>query len=592
MCGIFGAIDENCVAKTLDALHFLEYRGYDSAGIAAKTEKGIALVKRAGRVSDLESKLPNGFSGISAIGHTRWATHGRVCDENAHPFLSQDGTFAICHNGIVENFAELKKSLREAGFEFTSETDSEVVAHLLQRNFNGSVEKALLKTANMLSGAFALLVQTTRSGNLYAVKNKSPLVVGISQRGGVYFCSDVRCISRWASRVAVVPDKTVVVATPEAISFCDFSGRQVNVEFFSPEATEKAETAQGDMMLKEIFEIPDRVRQAKAGYFSSGGLGFGSRLANRLHRIYFLGCGTAYNSGLEACAVARRFLGLDVVPVIASEFVYDNYPVDDKTLAFCISQSGETADTIRAAEKVSQLGGFTYAVTNTDVSSLCFVCDKIKNVRAGGEFAVASTKAYNCQLVTLILLMLDVAYLRGELSDQARRSVWEAMDRLPLAIDEILQKSGEIQEIAQEVKNSSAVFFVGRALDYPTATEGSLKLKEISYIHSEAYPSGELKHGTLALMEKGVTVVVLSTMNSLVEKNNSTASEIASRSAEVITLSPYKGRGLQITLPVVHELLYGIVAVVPLQLLAYHVAKGLGRDVDKPRNLAKSVTVE
>lgn len=589
MCGIFGAIVGDSVQKTVEALHFLEYRGYDSAGIAYKGNN-LNVVKTAGRVSALQEKLPEGAESDVAIGHTRWATHGAVKDENAHPFLSPDGNFAICHNGIIENYRQLKGTLSH-NEPYSSETDSEIVAHLLQRNYRGNVLNCVTKTAAELQGAFAVLAVNTYDDCIYAVKNKSPLVVGISEQG-VYLCSDVRCISKYVLRVALVPDNTVAVASANGVSFYDFYGKARSVEFFIPQKSHGAQTCDGDVMLKEIFEIPRRIRDAVQGYFQSGRLGLSPRMVSKFRRIYFLGCGTAYNSGLEAAALARKYLGVDLVPVVASEFVYDNYPVDEKTLAFCISQSGETADTIRAAEKVSALGGFTYAITNTDTSSLCFVCDRVKNVHAGGEYAVASTKAYNCQLVVLLLLVLDIAHIRGEISDNSLAEVWSAMSQLPMAVDSVLQRSDEIAALAADVKNSSAVFFVGRTLDFPTATEGSLKLKEISYIHSEAYPSGELKHGTLALMEKGVTVIAISTSAELTDKNNSTASEISSRSATVVTVSPYRCEGLHITLPVVHNLLYGIVAVVPLQLLAYHVAKQLGRDVDKPRNLAKSVTVE
>ena len=590
MCGIFGAIDFDCAQKTVEALHFLEYRGYDSAGICVNDGK-LHLFKTQGRVSTLQSKLPSPLCGKNAIGHTRWATHGEVCDRNAHPFLSQDGTFAICHNGILENYLQLKQWLESCGTKFVSDTDSETVAHLLQQNCEHVVLKSVLKTANMLNGAFAILVQNTRDENLYALKNKSPLAVGLGKNGD-YLCSDVRCISKWAQTVAVVPDKTVVEASAHGVRFFDFDGKEIPVHFFSVGKFQTEQAENGDIMLKEICEIPARLAEAKRGYFESGGLGICQKTASKLRRIYFLGCGTAYNSGLETCAVARNFCKLDMSAVIASEFVYDNYPVDGQTLAFCISQSGETADTIRAAEKVKQMGGIAYAVTNTDVSSLCFVCDKLQNVFAGSEYAVASTKAYNCQLQTLLLLMLDLAFLRGEISEKKRSSVWDAMDKLPLAVDEILQQSHQIAAVAEVLKNSSAVFFLGRTADYPTAVEGSLKLKEISYIHSEAYPSGELKHGTLALMEENVTAILISTDYNLVKKNVATAHEVSSRKATVITISPYVGEKLHITLPTVHSFLYGIVSVVPLQLLAYYTAKALGRDVDKPRNLAKSVTVE
>ncbi|MGN1066200.1 MAG: glutamine--fructose-6-phosphate transaminase (isomerizing) [Candidatus Fimimonas sp.] len=590
MCGIFGTTADGCVQKTLQALHFLEYRGYDSAGMCVKNGS-LQVFKTQGRVSVLEGKLPQNVAGESATGHTRWATHGAVCDKNAHPFLSQDGAFSICHNGILENYVSLKTQLQKEGFTFVSDTDSETIAHLLQKNFRTNVLQSVTETAKALQGSFAVLVQTTHDNNLYALKNKSPLAVGISEQG-VFLCSDVRCVSTWTQKVAVVPDNVVVVAGKSDVRFFDFFGKQIEVEFFVPTAFSGQQQIEGDVMFKEICEIPQCLAQAKKHYFESGGLQLSTKRVKKLKRIYFLGCGTAYNSGLETCAVARNFCSLDMLAVISSEFIYDNYPVDSDTLAFCISQSGETADTIRAAEKVKQTGGIAYAVTNTDMSTLCFVCNKVQNVCAGAEFAVASTKAYNNQVQTLLLLMLDIAYLRQEISAEKRRDLWNALDKIPLAIDSILRQKQKIADLAQQIKHSSAVFFVGRTLDYPTAVEGSLKLKEISYVHSEAYPSGELKHGTLALMEKGVTVVVISTSSTLLEKNNGTANEIASRHATVVTVSPYRGTELHVTLPTVQNLLYGIVAVVPLQLLAYYVAKGLGRDVDKPRNLAKSVTVE
>ena len=346
-------------------------------------------------------------------------------------------------------------------------------------------------------------------------------------------------------------------------------------------------------MLKEILEIPEKIRQAKQGYFKSGGLSLPAKTVHRVKRIYLIGCGTAYNSGLEAAAIARKMLSIDVIPVIASEFIYDNYPVDSYTLAFFISQSGETADTIRAVEKVREQGGFTYAVTNTQASSLCFVCDKVKNIYADGEYAVASTKAYNCQLVTLLLLLTDVSYLKGAIDDETRKKIVESIDVLPTAIDKVLSNSYQIAKLAEEIKDSSAVFFIGRTADYPTACEGSLKLKEISYIHSEAYPAGELKHGTLALMEKGVTVVAIACDSLQIDKMALSISEVATRGAKVVCVSPYSFENTALlSIPVVNRYLYGILSVVPLQLLAYYVAKRLGRDVDKPRNLAKSVTVE
>lgn len=588
MCGIFGAVCSDCVQKTLSALHFLEYRGYDSAGICVGGD-GLTVIKTEGRVSALEQMLPQNLCGVRAMGHTRWATHGKVCNANAHPFLSQDGNFCICHNGILENYRQLQQLLPQV--KFSSQTDSETIAHLLQHNYNGNMVQTLLKTASMLQGSYAVLVQTALDNKMYAIKNKSPLVVGVAPQQA-FLCSDVRCLAQWAKRAAIVPDNTIVVADSNGICAFDENGKEVQLKFFAPDGFCLQTQQEGSMMLSEIFHIPQCLAQAKSHYFQSGGLNLPANLLRKLKRIYFLGCGTACNSGMQACAVARNFCRLDMQPVVASEFVYDNFPTDEATLAFCISQSGETADTLRAAEKVKQQGGIAYAVTNTTTSTLCHICHKTKNVCAGGEFAVASTKAYNCQLQTLLLMLMDIACARGELSPAKRTALWQQLDSVPAAVDQVLAQKEKLRQIALRLKDSSAVFFLGRTTDYPTAVEGSLKLKEISYIHSEAYPSGELKHGTLALMEQGVTAVLVSTSPQLANKNASTANEITSRNANVVTISPYKGTECHFTLPVVHQYFYGLVSVVPLQLLAYFAADALGRDVDKPRNLAKSVTVE
>lgn len=592
MCGIFGMIGDKAVSTTKQALKYLEYRGYDSAGIAAN-DGGIHIFKCSGRVENLRALMPERLEANIAIGHTRWATHGAVCHENSHPFVSQNGTFAIVHNGIVENYAALKDKLICGGVTFSSQTDSEVIAHLLESNYGGDVLQTVLTTAKELEGSFAVVITTSHNGNLYAIKNKSPLVIGVSDDGKTYLCSDIRCISHWAVKVAVVPDNSVVIANGRDVKLYDFDGKEQKIKYFGVKQAERLEEIDGDFMLKEIMEIPDKIRQAKRNYFESGGLKLGAKFVCNLSRVYLLGCGTAYNSGLQTAAIARQFLDLDIIPVIASEFIYDKYPVDEKTLAVCISQSGETADTIRAAEKVTALGGYAYAVTNTDMSSLSFVCKQSLNIAAGAEYAVASTKAYNCQLVTMILMFAELAKIRGSVDSEFCEKISQAIDFLPQAADEILSKSYEISRLAGEIKNCGAVFFLGRTTDYPTACEASLKLKEISYIHSEAYPSGELKHGTLALMEENVAVVVLSTDIDLVSKTSASVSEVVTRGAKVICVSPYRFENVSVVnLPVVNSLLYGVISVIPLQLLSYYTAKHLGRDVDKPRHLAKSVTVE
>ncbi len=588
MCGIFGMIGQNAVSNTLRALKYLEYRGYDSAGIALRRNDGIQVYKTEGRIAALERLTENVQEANMAIGHTRWATHGKVCTANAHPFLSADGKFAIVHNGIIENYAELREGLGDV---FSSDTDSETVAHLLQHNYQGNMLEAMLDTAHMLRGSYAIAVLSVYECKLYAVKHKSPLVVGVSD-SGVYLCSDIRCASHWAESVAVTPDDTVVEVSPDGVHFYDMTGSERQVPFFRPEQAE-TDSSGGDLMYREILEIPDRLRRAKEYYFRQGGLTLTEREVVGLRRIYLIGCGTAYHSGLQSATVARNWLDIDLLPVIASEFLYGHYPVDEDTLAILISQSGETADTIRAAERVTEMGGMTYAVTNTDSSSLTFACARRINICAGAEYAVASTKAYNCQLLTLILLLMDIGVLRGTLDRSVYDRTVADMDALPRAIEEVLALRDKIAAIATRLKDCTAVFYIGRDADYPTACEGSLKLKEISYIHSEAYPAGELKHGTLALMDPTVAVVAVSCGTALHDKTASSVTEVHSRGAWTLSVSDRTFAGAEpIILPEIHPYLYGIVSVVPLQLLAYYTARALGRDVDKPRHLAKSVTVE
>ncbi len=590
MCGIFGMIGKNAVNNTLTALKLLEYRGYDSAGIAANRGSRLDVYKTEGRIAALVDLVAKVEETDIAIGHTRWATHGTVCTANAHPFLSKDGRFAIVHNGIIENYRELKHALPDV--RFSSQTDSEVVAHLLAREYRDDVFETVLTVAKLLKGSFAIAVTCTETRKLYAIKNKSPLVVGMSENG-IYLCSDVRCLSRYASRVAVAPDNTVVELSAENVRFYDLSGNEKEIHFFTVDKFDEAETAEGDFMLKEIFEIPAKLRLAKKGYIKSGGLQLDATAVNKIKRVYLIGCGTAYNSGLQAAAVARKWLNLDIMPVVAGEFIYDSFPVDENTLALFISQSGETADTVRAAERVRDRGGRTYAVTNTSSSSLTFVCENTVNIFAGSEYAVASTKAYNCQLVVLTMLLADIARMRGTLSEMQHGKLLSELDEVPDAVQYILDNCFAIADIAEQIKRCSSVFYIGRTVDYPTACEGSLKLKEISYIHSEAYPAGELKHGTLALMEPSVAVVAISTDAELTDKMASSITEVTSRGAKVISVAPYKFKdATPVLLPDLGPSVGGILSVVPLQLLAYYTAKGLGRDVDKPRHLAKSVTVE
>ncbi|MCM1042741.1 MAG: glutamine--fructose-6-phosphate transaminase (isomerizing) [Corallococcus sp.] len=588
MCGIFGTLGSDSLNETLKGLKLLEYRGYDSAGIATK-RNGIEVFKSAGRVDKLKSMLEGSKSGGVTIGHTRWATHGKVDDKNAHPFVSFDGNFALVHNGIIENFALLAQSLKDSGVTFSSDTDSETAVHILAKRHKGNVAAALQETCKMLNGSFAFAVIDSFDDSIYAVRRGSPLCVGI-QDGKHYVCSDVNTLKHFASRIAVVPEDTVVTVSSDGI-FTEGSP----LVYFDTQMLKDASDAD-DYMYKEINEIPVKIAQTFSGYNDDGKLKLDGITVKKLRRIYFVGCGTAYHSGLAATGIVRRYCDIDAYAVLASEYIYDSFPTDGNTLVVAISQSGETADTLKAVEEANKRGAITYAVTNVENSSICFCARHVTLIRAGAEVAVASTKAYNCQLVALTLMALDIARVRKTLSREEYDKLTGAFAAVPYAVDCILKNKEHIFDIAKDIADCSAVFFIGRKADLPTAQEGSLKLKEISYIYSEAYASGELKHGTLALMESGVAVIALSCDAALTDKCQNAVSEVVCRGAKAVVVSQHTARftGVSevINLPTVADVYYPIVSVVPLQLLAYYVAKIKGRDADKPRNLAKSVTVE
>lgn len=592
MCGIFGTIGSSCVKDTLCALQQLEYRGYDSVGIAVKTMDGLKVFKDVGRVCTLSVGQ---VEGSLAIGHTRWATHGKVSKENAHPFVSFDGNFAVVHNGIVENYLQHKITLQKQGVEFASQTDSEVIAHLLAKHYNGDVVSTLGKVGAMLTGSFAVVVATTFDGNLYAFRRGSALCVG-KGNGGVCLCSDVTAIGGFAKQVAVLPDGCVAKLCQDSIEVL-VGAKQINLAYFEPSCEMVLEQApQGDHMISEILQIPTAVQHTFDYYFQSGGLCLTKRQVNRFKQVYFVGCGTAYHSALVACSLMQRFTNVPCQAVIASEYVYDNYPTGKDTLVVAISQSGETADTLKAVQKAKGQGATVYAITNVCNSSLCFAANYVKYIKAGREVSVASTKAYNCQLVALTLLVLDFATLRGDMSQQTRQRYLADFAKVPTACYQLVNQGARCKSLAHHYKDVSAVYFVGRRLDIATAKEGALKLKEISYVFAEAYPSGELKHGTLAVMESGVLVVAVACEKDLVDKCSTTVAEVTSRGASAVVLSQYptdlSGKAQVLALPAVNEIFAPIVAVIPLQMFAYYFAKGRGCDVDRPRNLAKSVTVE
>ena len=591
MCGIFGAIGYGCVSNTLAALALLEYRGYDSVGIAVKASNAFQVYKDVGRVDNL---VVDTKQGNLAIGHTRWATHGKVCKANAHPFVSYDGNFAVVHNGIVENYLQHKLSLQKQGVEFTSQTDSEVIAHLLSKHYDGNVVSTLKRVARMLTGSFAVVVATAFDGNLYAFRRGSAICVGKGKQS-LCVCSDVTAMDQFASQVAVLPDDCVAVLSNGEITA--YRGdKVVPLTYFQPSCTTPPQSVQGEHMLSEILQIPTAVKQTYDYYFASGGLCLTNKQVKKYKQVYFVGCGTAYHSALVACSLMQRFTNLSCQAVIASEYIYDNYFTNKDTLVVAISQSGETADTLKAVEKAKKCGATVYAITNVCNSSLCFVANYVKYVKAGREVSVASTKAYNCQLVALTLFVLDFATQRGSISNEQRQGYLNDFAQVPKACYQLVNQGARYKSLANHYKDITSAYFVGRRLDIATAKEGALKLKEISYIFAEAYPCGELKHGTLAVMEQGVLVVALACEKQLVDKCSNTIAEVTSRGASAVVLSQYPtnlaSKAQVVPLPSINEIFAPIVAVIPLQLFAYYFAKQRNCDVDRPRNLAKSVTVE
>lgn len=591
MCGIFGAIANNDVVDTtMNALKLLQYRGYDSVGLATKKGNTIEISKQTGRVENMQDRVAHLVSNI-AISHTRWATHGGVTDNNAHPFLSYDNSVALVHNGIIENYKSLRQWITNQSIPLTSDTDSEAIVQLLAIQYNkcGNILLAIQQLVASLVGSFALAIVTKYDNNIYLVRQDSPLCVGKIDNG-YCCCSDINTLAHYTDRVATLANKSIAVMSDSTLDVYNYQLKPIEVDFHTVDRIDSPIDSDNHMY-NEIIGIPVAVQRSLANY---GGIALPLSEQKKIKRIYFVGCGTAYNSGVVVASFLRQLLDIDIHCVIASEFAYSRYVVDSKTLMFFVSQSGETADTIKACEKANKLGAITYAVVNVANSSLSKVAKYVSYIHAGCEIAVASTKAYNCSVVTLQLLCLDLALCKGALSKEQHSKYISQLRVLPSQIERILSNKQLIQDIVSANLHCSAVFFVGRDIDYATAMESSLKLKEISYIHSESYPSGELKHGTLALMDNSVVVVVICTDNNLVDKCNNTIMEVASRGAKVVFVSQYGGNGqhYSIELPVVADICYGCLSVVPMQLFAYYYALALGRDIDKPKNLAKSVTVE
>ena len=610
MCGIVGYIGfEDASTFMLEGLSKLEYRGYDSAGIAVIGANNVIKVqKKVGRLANLEAIVkadPN--PGHIGIGHTRWATHGRPSDMNAHPHTDEKGLFAVVHNGIVENYLPIKEELLKKGYHFKSETDTEVVAHLLADLYDGDFEGTVRRMLKRIEGSYSLVIVCADDPTrIICTKKDNPLVVGLG-KGENFIASDIPAIINRTRETYIMNDGEIAVVGKDFVNVTDREGNPINKKVFhvtwNAEAAEKGGFEH--FMLKEIYEQPKAIRDTLTGRISKDNkeviykeLGWEPADVASINRILITACGTAYHAGLVAKYYIEQLARIPVEVDIASEYRYRNPLTDKNTLAIVISQSGETSDTLAALKEAKRLGARSLAVTNVVGSSIAREADQVVYTWAGPEIAVASTKAYTTQLVALLLLAVYLGQLNGNLDAGLREKILTDLHELPTLCNEIFETVDDIKAFAKNYGFREDAFFLGRSIDYAVAMEGSLKLKEISYIHAEAYAGGELKHGTLALIEEGVPVIALATQDDVREKMMSNVKEVKARDAVVIGLGLAGDTELEkyvdhtIFVPRSDKYTAPILAVVPLQLLAYYAAITRGADVDKPRNLAKSVTVE
>ena len=610
MCGIVGFIGREAASPILlEGLSRLEYRGYDSAGLAVyDQEQGLQVVKAKGRLQVLRDLTEEGTKvpGTLGLGHTRWATHGAPNDENAHPQVSQSGRIAVVHNGIIENYVELKNFLEGKGITFTSETDTEVVAQLLEYYYEGDLLDAVYKVLHRIEGAYALgIVCADEPDKLVAVRKDSPLILGYGN-GFQMLASDVTAVIKYTREVCYLDDGDVAVLTPDRIQVYDVLGQPEEKERSHVDWEISAAEKGGyeHFMFKEIMEEPKAIRDTISPRIREGrvvldDLTITREDLERMDRFYIIACGSSYHVGMAAKYILERLLRIPVEVTLASEFRYCEPIVSDRTLALVISQSGETIDTLAAMREAKRLGARVLSIVNVVGSTIARESDDVLYTWAGPEIAVATTKAYSTQLAVIYLLAIYFADLLGRISPEEYRELVEQLQLLPGKAEEILKHTEEIQYYASIYFNHDSVFFIGRNIDYAVGLEGSLKLKEISYIHSEAYAAGELKHGTISLIEDGTLVVALASWNELFDKLMSNVKEVKARGADVIGIATESHKAAlaalvdsALSIPDIHPMFLPSLEVIPMQLFAYYVALMRGCDIDKPRNLAKSVTVE
>ncbi len=590
----------------MDGLKRLEYRGYDSAGIAIGNGT-IKVTKAEGKIVNLEALLEGEPSnGNIGIGHTRWATHGPPSDANAHPHADPSGEFVVVHNGIIENFQAIRDELAAHGSEFASDTDTELLAHLVAREYDGDLADAVRRTVALSEGAYAMVVMSTREPEkIVAVRKISPLVIGLGD-GETFLASDIPAVLHHTRDFLIIEDDEMVIVTAEGASVETIGGDPIDraITHIDWDAEQAEKGGYEHFMLKEIYEQPDVITETLGGRISEEGtvwledIEFDDAYIAGLDRVWITACGTAYHAGLIGQEIFRRVLRIPANVEYAHELRYADPIIGPSELLIAISQSGETADTLAAARIAPEHGSRMLAITNVVGSTLSRYADDILYTRAGPEISVASTKAYMAMLIAQYLLALRLGAARGTVDRARAQAVAHGLHLMPAAIEEVLRREDQAVAAAERIVDAEDVYFIGRGLDYAIAMEGSLKLKEISYLHSEAMPAGELKHGTLALITEGVPVVAIITQRAVYGKTISAIQEVKARGGKVIAVAYDTDTEIErhadmvLRMPERDELLAPVAAVVPLQLLAYHVAHLRGHDIDQPRNLAKSVTVE
>lgn len=604
MCGIVGYTGtKKAVPVLINGLLSLEYRGYDSAGLAVLTpQNSIEIIKDKGRVHNLESQVQSlDFPSTIGIAHTRWATHGIPSKQNAHPHVDNSNKFAVVHNGIIENYAELKNKLIQNGYTLYSETDTEIIPNLINLYYDGDILKAIEHTLKDLKGSYAIeVLSPLYPDKIFVAKKDSPLVIGTSPDGN-YIASDIPAIIKYTHNFYFMEDNQIAVIDKKSVNFFDINLNPIKIDLKTIDWSSDSSDKNGyeDYMLKEIYEQPTAVRET-IGTKLDKDLKINLDLDNidfsKFNKIYIVACGTAMHAGIATKNIFEQLCKIPTIVDMASEFRYNNPLIDSKTLFICISQSGETADTIAALKLANSMDCTTIAIVNVQGSSITRYAHHTLYTHAGPEIAVASTKAYTCQLTLLTLLAL---YISERLFGESKLSIdlKKELLHIPEKIAQSLETNTFIETLSNEIYKNHDSYFIGRGSDYAVALEGSLKLKEISYIHSEAYAAGELKHGPIALIEQNIPVIGIATNQLTFEKTLNNLEEALTRGGKIILITntpDYINASFDtiVKIPEVHYLLSPIISVIPLQLLAYHIAKNKKLDVDKPRNLAKSVTVE